>query len=184
MSKFLILHGTDGSPDSNWFMWLKGVLIGQGHSVWLPQLPHAEQPNANTYTKFLLDNDDFTYDDNTTIIGHSSGAVEILHLLQALPEGTTIKAAVLVGAFKDDLGWESLSDMFTQPFDFEVIRSRCDRFIFVHSDDDPHCPLEHAQYLVEQTGGELVLFEGQGHFNAENSPSYNQFPEILELFDY
>lgn len=181
MSKFLILHGTDSTPRSNWFMWLKGKLIGQGHSVWLPQLPNADKPNATTYNGFLLGNKDFVFDEDTILIGHSSGAVAILNLLQALPEGTVIKAAFLVAAFKDSLGEESLAGLFSKPFDFESIRARCIKFTYIHSDDDPYCPIDHAEYLALKTGGKLMVFEGQGHFNTEASPRYKQFPELLDF---
>ena len=183
MTRFLILHGTDGSPDANWFMWLKGALIGKGHKVWLPQLPHAKKPDPKVYTKFLRANKDFIYDKDTVIVGHSSGAVEILHLLQNLPAKQVIKAAVLVSAFKDDLGWESLSELFKEPFDFEKIKKHCLSFTFIHSDDDPYCSMKGAEYLMEQTGGDLITFEGQGHFNTDLSPSYKQFPELLEIIE-
>ena len=181
MKKVLILHGTDASPKDNWFTWLKGKLIGQGYTVWLPQLPQSDQPNARTYTKFILSNDTFVIDTETIIIGHSSGAVEILSLLQALPDDAQIKAAFLVSAFKDDLGWEALKDLFKTPFDYEAIKSKCQEFILVHSDDDPYVPLEQAEYLAERLDGELIVMEGQGHFNTELSPDYVKFPELFEI---
>lgn len=183
MANFLILHGTGGAPDSNWFMWLKGVLIGQGHRVWLPQLPGSATPNANIYNTFLLSNPDFVFDAETIIVGHSSGAVAALNLLQQLPGTTKIKAAVLVSAFKDDLGWESLKDLFIEPFDFDAIKAHCAKFIYIHSDDDPHCPIEHPKFLVDKTGGQLIVYEGQGHFNTEQSHHYKQFPELLDLIE-
>lgn len=183
MANFLILHGTGGSPKSNWFMWLKGILIGQGHEVWLPQLPYSDTPNAKTYNKFLLANKNFTFNDQTILIGHSSGAVSILNLLQELPFGTKIKAAILVSAFKNDLSWDALENLFPEPFDFDTIKSKCGSFTFIHSDDDPYCPMEHAEYLASMTGGELIVFEGQGHFNTEVGPQYKQFPELLQFID-
>lgn len=82
MKQALILHGTDATPQSNWFIWLKGKLEKDGYKVWLPQLPNSDTPNTKVYTDFLLSEPDFTFDDETIIIGHSSGAVEVLHLLQ------------------------------------------------------------------------------------------------------
>lgn len=181
MTRFLILHGTDGSPKSNWFMWLKGVLIGKGHEVWLPKLPHSNTPSTKEYDKFLLSNKDFVFDEDTIIIGHSSGAVEILSLLQHLPAESVIKAAVLVSAFKDDLDWDALKGLFIESFNFEAIKKHCREFTFVHSDNDPYCPLEHAEYLAKQTNGKLIIFEGQGHFNTELGPQYKQFPELLDI---
>ncbi len=181
MTKFLILHGTDASPGANWFMWLKGKLIGDGHEVWLPQLPGADTPNAKTYTAFILDNKDFVIDSDTVVIGHSSGAVEIFHLLQHLSSDIVIKAAILVSAFKDDLGLNTLTGLFEEPFDFKVIKARCGSFILIHSDNDPYVPLEQADYLAEELDAELLLFEGQGHFNTELSPEYKQFPDLLTI---
>lgn len=181
MAKFLILHGTGATPESNWFMWLKGILIGQGHTVWLPQLPGADKPNAEAYTKFLLSNKDFAYDDQTIIIGHSSGSVEALYLLQHLPKETVIRAEILVSAFKDDLNWDTLKGLFQEPVNFDTIKKHCQRFVFVHSDNDPYVPLGHAEFLATETGGELLMFEGQGHFNTELSPDYRQFSELLNI---
>ncbi|MFS8117879.1 MAG: RBBP9/YdeN family alpha/beta hydrolase [Microcoleus sp.] len=183
MTKFLILHGTNGTPDSNWFMWLKGILVGKGHQVWLPQLPNADTPSTERYNKFLLSNSDFIIDEDTIIIGHSSGAVEILNLLQHLPDSRTIRTAVLVSAFKDDLGWDTLKGLFVEPLDFETIKLHCPRFIFIHSDNDPYCPIEHPKFLANKTDGELLIYEGQGHFNTELGPQYKHFPELLGVIE-
>ena len=183
MTNVLILHGTGAHPGSNWFMWLKGKLLGRGYHVWLPKLPGADRPNAKAYTDFLLANKDFEFNAETILIGHSSGAVEILNLLQHLPEGTHVKAALLVSAFKDNLGRDDLSGLFDEPFDFKVIKQHCDKFIFIHSDNDPYCPLEHPQYLVSQTGGDIIVFEGQGRFNTEAGQKYERFPDLIQFID-
>jgi predicted alpha/beta hydrolase family esterase len=162
-------------------MWLKGKLIGKGHEVWLPQLPNSDKPNTKSYTEFLLANTKFVYDKDTVLIGHSSGAVEILNLLQHLPEESVIKAAILVSAFKDNLNWDSLSGLFIEPLDFETIKKHCPSFTFIHSDDDPYCPIEQAEYLAQQTAGKLITFSRQGHFNTELGPQYRQFPQLLDI---
>ncbi|NCU30055.1 hypothetical protein EOM60_05665 [Candidatus Saccharibacteria bacterium] len=181
MKQALILHGTDATPQSNWFTWLKDELEEEGYKVWLPQLPNSTAPNARIYTSFLLANSDFVFDDETIIVGHSSGAVEALHLLENLPENAKVKAAFLVSAFKDDLGWDALGGLFDEPFDFASIKTKADKFTFLHSDNDPYCPIEHAQYLSEQVGSELIIKSGQGHFNTELGEQYKVFPELLEI---
>ncbi len=40
MKTAIILHGTLGSPDGNWFQWLKEQLEEKGFMVWLPPLTH------------------------------------------------------------------------------------------------------------------------------------------------
>ena len=39
MNNYIILHGSFGSKDGNWFPWLKGVLDKQGKKVDVPQMP-------------------------------------------------------------------------------------------------------------------------------------------------
>lgn len=187
MKPALILHGTDASPAHNWFTWLKEQLEQDGYKVWLPQLPHSDKPHTKIYNEFLLSNPDFAFDDETIIIGHSSGAVEILSLLQHFPDEMKINAALkinaafLVSAFRDDLGWDTLTGLFEEPFDFGKITTKADKLVFVHSDNDSYCPIVHAQYLAEQVGGRLIIKHGQGHFSTELSQKYKAFPELLEL---
>lgn len=183
MKHALILHGTDGNSQMNWFPWLKSQLEKSGWSVWVPDLPHAEKPSIQKYNHFLLQNKDFDFH-HATLIGHSSGAVAILGLLQYLPEGTVVDACYLVGSFKDDLGWEALSELFTEPFDFVKIKKHAKKFVFIHSDNDPYCPLEHAKYLAEKTGGQLIIMPGQQHFGIKaGGAKYKTFPQLFKLIN-
>ncbi len=181
MKRVLILHGTGSSSKDNWFPWLKKELEKRGFTVWVPDLPHSEKPNIGRYNEFIFQNKDWLFDEETAIVGHSSGAVAILGLLQHLPENTKVETCVLVGAFKNDLGWKSLQELFLEDFDFDKIKSKAKKFIFIHSDNDPHCPLEHAQYLSEKLGAELIIKKGQGHFSTSQNPEYTKFPFLLEL---
>ena len=56
MKQALILHGTDATPASNWFTWLKKQLEQDDYTVWLPQPPNSDKPNTKTYNQFLLVN--------------------------------------------------------------------------------------------------------------------------------
>ncbi len=181
MKNALILHGTGANSQSNWFPWLKVELEKHGWKVLVPDLPGAEKPNIVRYNNFILSNQEWFFNDESVIIGHSSGSVAILGLLQALPESVKINMSILVGSFKDDLRRDDLKELFLQPFHFEKIKQRSKKFIFIHSDNDPHCPLDHAQYLSEQLGGELIVLKGQGHFNLEAGEQYRQFPFLLDL---
>jgi predicted alpha/beta hydrolase family esterase len=180
MKNALILHGTDDNPQANWFPWLKTELEKKNYHVWLPHLPQADRPNISRYNKVLLHND-FDYQ-NAYIIGHSSGAVAALGLLQKLPDDVQIDTCIMVGSFKDDLGWEVLKELFLEPFDFEKIKKHAKKFILVHATDDPYCPLEHAQYLSEKLNGELIILPDQKHFSTGTAgEKYRKFPFLLDL---
>lgn len=181
MKRALILHGTDATPQSNWFTWLKSKLEEAGYDVWLPQLPNSDRPSTKAYTDFLLLNSDFIFDNDTIIVGHSSGAVEALHLLQHLPKKATVKAVFLISVFKDDLGWDALKGLFSETLDFAKIKTKSDRFVLFHADNDPYCPMSHAEYIAQQVDGDLTVKVGQGHFNTELSELYQAFPELLQV---
>lgn len=183
--KFIILHGTSADHESNWFPWLKEELEKLGHEVWVPNLPDADRPNIEKYNKFLL-GESYDFSDSV-IIGHSSGAVAILGLLQALPEGTKINTAVLVGSFTkrqvESPSWEMLKELFDSPFDLESIKQKADKFIFIHSEDDPYCPIDQAEFLHSKLGGDFVRFKNKGHFTQKLDPSFDKFPEILKIVE-
>lgn len=182
MKNVLILHGTDGYPTQNWFEWLKTELEKENYKIWVPQLPDCNKPNISKYNDFIFTNRNWSFNKESILVGHSSGAVAILGLLECLPEDTVIDSCYLVGSFKDNLNWDALDELFLKPFDFEKIRSKASKFIFIHSDDDPYCPLEHAKYLNGKVNGILILLRGQKHFSIGTAgEEYSKFPFLLDL---
>lgn len=149
----------------------------------MPDLPNSDYPNVERYNKFLLGSD-WDFNDNL-IIGHSSGSVEILGLLQALPKNLAVNTAILVGSFSEvlatDPDWKEMKGLFEKPFDFVKIKHTAKHFIFIHSDNDPYCPIEQARYLHKQIGGEFIVIPGQQHFSFHLDPKYKRFPELIEI---
>lgn len=183
MKNALILHGTGNNHKGNWFPWLKKELKEKGYEVWVPDLPNSELANIKRYNKFIFENKDFKFNKDTLIVGHSSGAVAILGLLQKLPDKVKVRKSILVASFMNNFGNPDFDGLFEEPFDFEKIKTKSDKIIFVHSDDDPHCPLSHAEYLSKKLNAELVVIKGQGHFNLEKGPEFQKFPAIFKLID-
>ncbi|MBU2592141.1 MAG: alpha/beta fold hydrolase [Patescibacteria group bacterium] len=184
MKNALILHGTGNNSKGNWFPWLKQELKGCGWKVWVPDLPQSDKPNTKRYNQHILANREWEFNKDSVLIGHSSGAVAILGLLSHLPANVVVDTCILVGSFKDNLGCKDFSGLFQEPFDFKKIKKHAKRFVFIHSDNDPHCPLEHAKYLREQLDGELIIKKGQGHFNLEKGKEYRQFPFLLNVLEW
>ena len=182
MKNALILHGTNGKFQHNWFPWMKKKLESEGWRVWAPDLPGADRPSIVRYNKFLLKENDWDFNEDSILIGHSSGSVAVMGLLEALPDDVRVDTCYLVSAFKNDLGWDALSELFERPLDYELIKSKAKRFVLIHSDDDPYCPLDHAEYLAEKLGAKLIVKKGQKHFNISTvGEKYKKFPFLLEL---
>ncbi len=176
--KFVILHGTSANSKSNWFPWLEKELKALGHEVWVPDLPNANMPDLSVYNTFLLDSG---YDFNDAVlIGHSSGAVAINALLQELDDDIHARAAILLGVFRGDLGWQALKNVAID-FDFPKIKTKADTFIVMHSDNDPNCPLEGAEWIAKQLDADFMLMPGMGHFSETLDPRFQTFPELLDI---
>lgn len=179
--KAVIIHGTGGSPEGNWFPWLKHRLEEGGYEVWVPNMPGNETPNRQVYNDFLF-SDGWDFKDNI-VIGHSSGAVSVLNLLldERCPH---IKLGVLVGAWahmrESDLAdSERFEALFpSEGFDFETIKSKSDELLFIHGDNDQLCPYDQAQWLAEQTHSELLTIPGGGHLRYADG-----FTELPQLTD-
>lgn len=177
MKNVCILHGTENNHTGNWFPWLADELKRRGYRVFSPDLPKAERPNIERYNKYIFDH--WTFDSDSIIVGHSSGAVAILGLLQELPDDVVIDTAILVAGFIDDLGDED-SELFLKPFDYEIIKTKAKRFIVFQSDNDRYVEVRHGEALRDLLKAEYVFLPNQGHFNLEEGQKYKQFPEVLQ----
>jgi predicted alpha/beta hydrolase family esterase len=172
----LILHGTGANPHANWFDWLREQLEANGYVVWVPSLPDADHPDMKKYRDYIF-SEPWEFGPESVIIGHSSGAVAALSLLEALPTNTQISTAVMVGVYRPEEKTYSTTD----PVDIEKVRAKAKRFLFVHSDDDPYCPLQHAEYFAKELQGELVVLPGNQHFSDEQDPKHKKLLELIEL---
>lgn len=177
---------TDKTAHGHWYQWLKKEMEDKGYDVWLPEMPSPDLPNARETTDFLLSNKDWDFNDNL-IIGHSWGAVQILHLLQNLPAGVRVKTAVPVSVYShvlaDEPDWAQLKGLFIEPFDFPKIKAAADKFLFVHGSDDPWCDPKQAEYLTKEVEGELVYIDGGKHFSISLDPAYDKFPALIKLLN-
>lgn len=187
MKRAVILHCYEGTTLSHWYPWLKSQLEERGYEVWASDMPNADKPNARVVTDFLLSKKIWDFFEDNLIIGHSWGAVQLLHLLQNLPDGVRVKAAVPVSVYSHVLaeqpGWEQLKGLFEEPFDFPRIKSASQKFLFVHGDNDPWCDPKQAEYLASQVDGELVMVKGGHHFSTSLDPTYTQFPKLIDLLE-
>lgn len=177
----VILHGTDGNPESNWFPWLKEKLEAEGYAVWAPLLPENHTPSRQVYNDFLFGQGwDFT---DNIVVGHSSGAVEVLNLLMDA-RCPKVKMGVMLGVWSGGLpdGFEDGGGQFDnlfppEGFDFEYIKSKAKSFALLHGDDDPYCPLEQAEYIAAQLDAPITVVP-KGHHLGSN---YTKLPVLWEI---
>ena len=182
MKRAVILHGTSSKPTDAWFPWLEDKLKAEGYNVWVPHLPGNHTPQAQVYNDYLF-SQDWDFEDNM-IVGHSSGAVSVLNLLmdERCPH---VKLGVMVGAWaggkpKGPFLPGQFKNLFPEGgFDFDLIKSKADALAFLHSDNDPYCPLEQAQFLAEQLDAPITIIPGAGHIGR----GFKEKPEIWNIIE-
>lgn len=163
MNSAFIFHGSNGNKDFHWYPWLKKELERKELRVFLPQFPIKENQNLKGWLDTLKPMKNNLKD--TILIGHSLGATFILNVLNQWDQ--KIRAAFLISGFtgKIEAGNEpNLPDFAEQPLNWKKIRNNCERFYVIHSDDDPHVPLEKAEEIAKNLGVSVILVKGGGHF--------------------
>lgn len=186
MKNVLILHGAENNSQGNWFPWLKQELEKKGYKAWAPDLPNSSVPVLKDWMDTIFSNNEWKFDEDSVIIGHSMGGTLTLRILEKLPDDVRIAKAVLV-ATPVELGTKPETfpykrDLVTSPFNWDKIKKSAKEFYFIHSDNDQYeCGIDQGEILKKNLGGELIIKPGEAHFNLEKGPEYKKFPLLLEL---
>ncbi|MDR3646347.1 MAG: alpha/beta hydrolase [Candidatus Babeliales bacterium] len=169
--KVIFIHGNGGStPDGVWFPYVKKELENLGIKVIARQFPDADLAREIYWLPFLKE---LKADENTILIGHSSGALAAMRYA----EKNQIYGSILVGAMHTDLGYETeiISGYYNRPFDWKRIKSNQNWIIQFASTDDPFIPIHEPRFIKDKLNTEYYEFNNQGHFNDQV-----KFPELLE----
>ena len=180
MKTAVIIHGTEGYPEENWFPWLKKELESLGYQVFVPQFPSPPKVSAKISEWFDVFKDFEQYlDQDTILIGHSLGGVFTLRVLEGLKH--PIKAAFLVGTpigVRPILNYERDSSFSGFSFDWEAIRKMARHFVVFQSDNDPYVSFGNGEALAKHLGVNLEFVPKAGHFNSK--AGYTTFPLLLK----
>jgi predicted alpha/beta hydrolase family esterase len=196
--QYLILHGSFGSNQGNWFAWLKGKLESLGHKVVCPQMPVEDYDEAiKAGTSFVCKNqslDKWMYffeknvlpEIDTTqpliMIGHSLAPAFILDVLEK--HNIQLEQAIFVAPFletdKDDPAFYSVNHTFYLPvYDFEKLKKLCKESIVFYGDNDPYVPASRPIDFAQKLGSKVIVIPNGGHLNAEFG--YTSFPKLFEV---
>lgn len=182
--KFIILHGTLGSPDGNWFPWLSKELIRLGHKVAIPKLPTPDGQNPENWInaiKRAVWSFGPPYED-LVFIAHSLAPLAVCQYLENA--GIKVRACFFVSGFanipEDEVEpYKSLNNPFIQKgADWEKIRSTCKQFFCFFSNNDPYVPFEMEKNFAEKLNATQMIIPGGKHLNEE--AGYREFHLLLK----
>lgn len=173
--KIILLHGNGGSTvEDNWFPYAKLELEKLGLNVISKTFPDNKLARSEYWLPFLKD--ELKADENTILVGHSSGAVATLRFA----ETNKIYGSVIIGATYTDLGEESerVSGYFDKPWNWESIKNNQNWIIQFASIDDPYIPITEPRYIHDKLKTEYHEFTNKGHFGWDTK--LKEFPELVD----
>ncbi len=183
MKKVYIIHGWGGTPDKEWFPWLKKELITRGFEVVIPAMPHTELPTIDDWVSFLqktiIDSDK-----NTFFVGHSIGCQTIMRYLESLPTQHKVGGVVFVA------GWFVLDNLSTEesaiakpwidtPIDCEKVISHFDDCVAIFSDNDDWVGERNHDMFAARLNAKIILEPGKKHFSSDDG--ITELPSVLEV---
>ena len=177
MQNYIILHGSFGSKDGNWFPWLKQELEKDNCVVDVPQMP-VGVGNQN-YESWSSELDKLNVVEDTTIIAHSIAPVFVCKYL--INKKIKVKKLIFVCGFNNYLGSDSVFDTLNAPMfidNLEDIKKYCDNIICFYSDNDPYVKFDVEKSFADTVSNEQHIIKNGGHINAESG--YTEFEEILK----
>lgn len=165
----------DVNDPTGWFPYVKTELEKLGLKVISRNFPDPIEAKASVWLPFLKD--ELGADENSILIGHSSGAVAAMRFA----ENNRVLGSILISPCYTDLGEESerVSGYYKDLWQWEEIKYNQDWIIQFSSTDDPFIPIEEARYIHKMLETEYYEFTDQQHFGFPNPKS--EFPEIVKM---
>ncbi|MAS86550.1 MAG: hypothetical protein CMH30_01025 [Micavibrio sp.] len=178
VKKAVIFHGTQGSPDGNWFPWLASELLDENYDVYVPALPTPKNQNLEEWSKIVKR---LPIDKDTVLIGHSCGANLLVHLLGSL--NTPVKRSIIVSPFTDKIGipdYDTLNEsFFLDEKTTQMAIKNAGLIELLYGDNDPYVPSDQPKELAKWLGVKPIIIKNGGHLNVE--AGYTEFPELLKV---
>jgi len=195
--KFVIFHGSFGSPEGNWFPELKEKLGYLGQVVEIPSFPVDDweeltkagpkaAPRRQNLEKWLeafeMVAKGFKSGEKLCFVGHSLGCLFILHAIERF--NLQLDSAIFVSPFltlppkmwQIDLVNRSF---YKVDFDFEKLRRHIPISYVLYSDNDPYVDRKYSLDFAGKLGSSAIFVKGAAHMNIE--VNLNEFPLVYEL---
>lgn len=133
VKRFVLLHGYTGTPERNFFPWLKALLERYGYEVIVPALPNTKNPTIAEQVEYVLKN--ISLEENTALLGHSMGGAVALKIAEI----KKLAKLILVDAVSSPIRvtrQTKYERTFDWQFDWENIRANT-KDVVVLSDTTP-----------------------------------------------
>lgn len=180
---YIIVHGSFGNPNENWFPWLCDYITSNIGKCLVPQFPINEKQNYNNW-KIVFDElkNNGLITPNTTIITHSIASIFVVKWV--VETKTEIEKLISVSGFNNHRLIKKFDDVnesfFVEDYlTIESFKQYCKNRICFISNNDPYIPLNKLTEFSTLIAAETIMVENAGHFNE--AAGFLKFNEILKL---
>jgi len=189
MRNIFIIHGSYGSPQENWFPWLKKELSKLGHRVLVPQFPiPPTDKQDSSYSGHKLSEwvdtlDDYKkyIDGDTIFIAHSRGCVFTYQYLAKI--NPSISATFLIAPWINFLWYpknnKKIDSFHKIPFDWKQIK-KGSRFFEIYQSTNDDTPVSEGKEIAKKLNAKLIIVKNAGHFNFSSDKKFKEFPMLLK----
>lgn len=173
IKKIIFIHGNGSMRWSfGWAPWLKEEIDQLGFNTIFETFPDSIFARKKYWIPFLKDH--VKADENTVLVGWSSGAVASMRFA----EENKILGSILVAPCYTDLGSEDekISGWYDDPWKWDCIKNNQKFISLIYSKNDELIPIEEFEHIKENLQPDQIYeFEDKGHFIREE--------KMLEIID-
>lgn len=180
-NNYLLLHGSFGSPFSNWIPYLRKEIEKSNNIVYTPDFPtgvgYQNYENWSKLLKVYVDSN--LINENTIIFAHSIAPIFICKFL--VENNIKVKRLVFVCGFNNYLGIDENYDTVNKSMYFDNlddIKRLCNDIICFYSDNDPYVKFEAEKDFADKIANKQIIIKQGGHLNSESG--YDEFKELLQ----
>ncbi|MBP6041849.1 serine hydrolase family protein [Candidatus Saccharibacteria bacterium] len=195
--KYVIIHGSFGSPEDNWFPWLKNKLETDGNKVLAPSFPvdsfeaftkagnesFEQEQNLESWRKAFSEQViPFVRNEPASYITHSLGPIFLVRML--LEFNLKAKKSILVAPFYRHLSYnwqfkKANQSFCDDNFEFKDSAERLgDSHVLIGS-NDPYVPIEYSKDFAIKTSSTVHIVDNGGHMNSESG--FTEFEQLAVL---
>ncbi len=187
MKRIFIVHRWDGTPESDWYHWLKKELEKKGFEVLIPEMPDTSKPKIDVWVSHLkklvgkLDKD-------TYFVGHSIGCQTIMRFLEKENYNSKVGKVVFVASwFKLDNLEDEEVKAIAKPWidtsiEFNKVKQKISKLVVFLSNNEPYGFVEYnSEIFKDELGAKVVIEKEKGHFTEEDG--ITKLNEVLNEFE-
>ncbi len=147
-------------------------------------MPNTDEPKIEEWVPFLKKLITNPTKD-TYLIGHSVGCQTIMRYLETLKENKKVSGVLFVAGWFTLKGLESKeSEEIARPWVetkivFKKVKSKCNKFVAIFSDDDPFVPIENEKMFKTKISAKTIMLKKQNHFVGKELDV--AFDEIMKM---